>query len=238
MSLWEAPVVLAAAGALGSIPFGLLIARIWTGADVRRVGSGNIGATNVLRASGPWAGGLTLLLDAGKGAASVLIAQAAIAHANRAAAFPAGGDAAARGLTALGRPALDEWAALAAVAGHMFSPWLGFQGGKGVATAAGALLVLSPGLACIALGAFTVVFLITRIVSLSSVLACLVTPVAAGLGLVSGSPSILVLGIVSALVLFRHKTNIRRLLEGDEPRFGRRHRPPDLRGSGDAERRP
>lgn len=210
---------------LGSIPFGLVVARLWTGADVRRIGSGNIGATNVVRASGPWAGALTLVLDAAKGGLAVLIA---LIVSHQGAGFPPAGEnvvfAAGAGLAGLApivRPSIAEWAALAAVAGHMFSPWLGFQGGKGVATAAGALAVLSPGVFFVALGVFVVVFALSRIVSLSSIMASLVIPVLAATGL-ARTPSLPMAAVISGLIVLRHLPNLRRLRKGTESRFGAR----------------
>src|SRR5262245_32295628 len=166
MSPWVTTVAAIAAGALlGSIPFGVIIARFTTGADVRQVGSGNIGATNVLRASGLVPALLTLLCDAGKGAASVALARLLVQIQG------AGGAAGGAGASPAGS-SLDDWAGFAAVAGHIFSPWLGFRGGKGVATAAGALAVLSPPVAIAAIGVFILAVLIFRIVSLGSILAC------------------------------------------------------------------
>jgi glycerol-3-phosphate acyltransferase PlsY len=210
--------VLLAAIGLGSIPFGLLIARYWSGADVRAVGSGNIGATNVLRASGPAPAIVTLLMDAGKGAGAVLLARAVMAAASAPGAGASPGPAeAAAGLFAA--PGLDAWAALAAVAGHMFSPWLGFRGGKGVATAAGALLALSPPLAGAGFGVFAVVFALSRKVSLSSIAACLAAAVLSATGWIAGSPAFVVVAGICALIVIRHRANIGRLLRGEEPRL-------------------
>ena len=180
---------------VGSIPFGLLLGRL-RGVDVRRVGSGNIGATNVMRAGGKAAGIATLCLDAAKGATPVLAARQA--------------DAA---------PALQVAAGVAAVIGHCYPIYLRLRGGKGVATAAGAFAVLSPPSAGIAALAFAGALGVTRIVSASSCAAALALPVAAfargeamvGLGAIS----------VSALVLWRHRDNLGRIRSGTERRLGR-----------------
>lgn len=206
------------AALLGSIPFGILVARVTTGTDVRRVGSGNIGATNVLRASGPMAGALTLALDMGKGAAAVAVARAIAA-----------GGAPGPGGQAAG-PSAYDWSAFAAVAGHVFSPWLGFRGGKGVATAFGAILVLSPLLAAVGLGLFAAVVAVTRYVSLGSIAASVGVLMAGALSpLVSwqgrpGAPTagMPVLCAVCALILLRHASNIARLWRGGEHKLGLR----------------
>jgi glycerol-3-phosphate acyltransferase PlsY len=204
-------VAIGAGALLGSIPFGLIIARLTTGADVRRVGSGNIGATNVLRASGLVPALLTLICDAGKGAASVFLARALV-HASLAPV--AAGTAAGSGST------LDDWAGFAAVAGHIFSPWLGFRGGKGVATAAGALAVLSPPVALAAIGVFLLSVLIFRIVSLGSILACLAAMILAAGPFRSVAPSFPVVLAIGALIIVRHAANIARIVRGTEPRIG------------------
>ena len=224
MSAGVATLLAIAAGALlGSIPFGLIITRLTTGADVRSVGSGNIGATNVLRAGSVLPAILTLLCDAGKGAAAVALARvlvhAQIASGSAGAGLPVGGAAAGAGST------LDDWAGFAAVAGHVFSPWLGFRGGKGVATAAGALAVLSPQVALAALGVFILSVSIFRIVSLGSILACLTAMILAAGPLRSVAPSFPVVLAICALIIARHAANVSRILKGEEPRFGRRGPP-------------
>jgi len=200
------------AALLGSIPFGLLLARAATGGDVRHVGSGNIGATNVLRASGVAPAVATLLLDVGKGAAAVLAMRALASCAEES------GDV---------RHALQDWAGFAAVTGHVFSPWVGFRGGKGVATALGALAVLSPALAVVGAAAFSASIVATRIVSLSSIAASLAVTGAAIWRSVAAhgagtSPSLLVLLGICALIVARHAANIGRLLRGEEPAIGAR----------------
>jgi len=179
---------------VGSIPFGLLLGWL-RGVDVRRAGSGNIGATNVMRTGGKAAGIATLCLDAAKGATPVLVARQAGAA-----------------------PALQVAAGVAAVVGHCHPIYLRLRGGKGVATAAGAFAVLSPASAGIAAVAFAGVLGASRIVSASSCAAALALPVAAfargeatvGLGAIS----------VSALVLWRHRDNLGRIRSGTERRLG------------------
>ena len=214
MSSTIATLVAIGTGALlGSIPFGLIITRLTTGADVRRVGSGNIGATNVLRASGLAPALLTLLCDAGKGAAAVALARVLV-HASSPSAVASGVVAPDAAGT------LDDWAGFAAVAGHIFSPWLGVRGGKGVATAAGALAVLSPQVALAAVGVFILSVLVFRIVSLGSILACLAAMILAAGPMRSVAPSFPVVLAICALIIVRHTANIARIARGDEPRIG------------------
>jgi glycerol-3-phosphate acyltransferase PlsY len=214
--------VLVLAALLGSIPFGVLIAWGATGSDLRRVGSGNIGATNVLRASGPLPAALTLLLDAGKGVAAIAVARMLA---------PPGGTAPEGMGTEL--PAAYEWAAVAAVAGHVFSPWLGLRGGKGVATAVGALGAISPALAGLGLAVFLATVSASRIVSLSSLLAAGTVLLATALcsaGIVvppswGTPPGLGPVASIGTLIALRHAANIRRLVAGSEPRLGSGSRP-------------
>jgi glycerol-3-phosphate acyltransferase PlsY len=187
--------VLVATFLLAGIPFGYLIGRAG-GVDVRRAGSGNIGATNVMRTHGKIAGALTLALDVAKGAVPV---------------------AAARLL--LPGPAWVEIAvAFVAVAGHCFSPYLGFRGGKGVATALGGFLVLQPVAAAGAVGVFALTVLGTRMVALGSAAAAATYPAFAWL---LSAPAVAVGSLPSAaLVLWRHRDNFRRLRAGTEHRLG------------------
>ena len=188
----------------GSVPFGLLPTRALAGVDVRQVGSGNIGATNVGRAAGKGAGFATLILDAAKGALPVLAARAFLE--------PAG----------LGGEAWPAAAGVAAFLGHLFPPWLGFRGGKGVATALGASLALSPWVALLAVLAFAVTLAATRIVSVGSLAGA--ATCAAGMLLAQGgrSPATWATAFMAAAIGVRHKGNIARLARGEEPRIGRR----------------
>jgi glycerol-3-phosphate acyltransferase PlsY len=180
---------------LGSIPFGYLIVRRKMGADIRQTGSGGTGATNVTRRAGKAAGVLTLLLDAAKGSAAVLIARAV---------------------------AGDDWliaaAAIAALVGHMFPVWLGFRGGKGVATGVGIFLVLAP-IALLGAGViFVAIVALTRYVSLGSIIAAILIPVF--VWLLSDLRPLLVAAIVgAALIIFAHRGNIQRLVSGTESRI-------------------
>lgn len=181
---------------LGSIPFALLLAKRWGQQDLRRIGSGNVGAANVLRASGVMPAILAALLDFAKGAAGVLLAERL--HATS------------------GAPAA---AGLAAVVGHVYPVWLRFRGGKGVATACGAFSVLAPAAVLPSLVAFLAGAWTTRYVSVGSLLASIVLPATA---YVTDSPRPVVLAAVasSALVLFRHRSNVGRLRAGTERRIG------------------
>jgi len=196
--------ILAAAYLLGSIPFGYLLVRIFHGEDVRRSGSGNIGATNVSRKS-PVLGALTLFLDAAKGFSAVELA----AHFSRAAADPR----------------LMAAAALFAIIGHMFPLWLRFRGGKGVATALGAFVRLAPLAVGCAVIIFVVVVLISRRISLGSIVTAAFFPATVWSLKVSTDPAVLALiGVASLLIIGRHYKNILRLMSGEEPRFSLRHK--------------
>jgi glycerol-3-phosphate acyltransferase PlsY len=190
--------VAALAYVVGSVPFSFLVARAFGVADVRRVGSGNVGATNVARSAGKAAGLLALACDAGKGAAAVVLA---------ALAFP-------------GRPDLTALAAVAAVVGHMYPVWLRFRGGKGVATGLGAFAPLAPGAALVALVVFALVAALTRYVSLGSVAGALALALLAWHGSGAG-PLAVAAAFTAALVVFRHRSNLRRILLGTERRAGR-----------------
>jgi len=186
---------------LGSIPFGLILGKAFGGADVRKAGSGNIGATNVARVAGPLAGILTLLLDASKGWFSVWLA-ARLFVGNSNAMILAG---------------------LLAMLGHCFPIWLRFRGGKGVATAAGIFLALSAPAMAAALVLFLLVVVTWRYVSLGSLAAAAAIPLLIYLLWAPhfAPPESLTLGslAISLLVIFQHRSNIVRLARGEEPKF-------------------
>jgi acyl phosphate:glycerol-3-phosphate acyltransferase len=178
---------------IGSVPFGLILTRLAGAGDVRRIGSGNIGATNVLRTGRKGLALATLALDLLKGALPVWLAYRYLG------------------------PDMAVVVGLGAVLGHCFPVWLRFRGGKGVATAAGVVVALTPAVAAIAIGVFVLVLLATRYVSLASML-----------GAIAAAPSAYLLGYVQAaelylalalLIVIKHAGNIRRLLQGSEARF-------------------
>ena len=188
---------------LGSIPFGLILVRVFRGEDVRASGSGNIGATNVARTS-PVLGVATLILDAAKGMAAVALARALFGGANL--------------------RLLMTFAALGAVLGHMFPVWLKFRGGKGVATSLGSFLLLAPKSILCIIGVFLLVVAATRYVSLGSMLAAAAFPLLVLLLHDFSEPGQLVLILVaSLLILIKHRQNISRLLAGTESRLGASH---------------
>lgn len=189
---------------LGAIPWALIIGKRFYGIDVRECGSGNLGATNVLRALGAKAAVATLVLDAAKGAAAVGVAVWLVPIAT------------------YGEPA-HQWAmvvaTLSAILGHSYSPYIGFRGGKGVATAAGALLILAPYTWPFLLGTWLVVLVIFRIVSLGSVIIAIEFPLLC-LWLYPGDMPIIIFAFVTAaLVVWRHHTNIARIFRGQEPKI-------------------
>jgi glycerol-3-phosphate acyltransferase PlsY len=181
---------------LGSIPFGVLITRAMGLGDLRQIGSGNIGATNVLRTGNKGAAAATLLLDAAKGGVAVLIARAMV-----------GPDAA-------------QIAGLTAFLGHLYPVWLNFRGGKGVATFLGTLLALAWPVGLAACATWAVTAAVTRISSLSALVAAALAPLWL---LLFGHRDMVVLAILlAALVFLRHKANIARIRAGSEPRIGAR----------------
>jgi len=195
-----------AAYLLGSIPTGYLIYRIFRREDIRSKGSGNIGATNVLRAGGKGLGAATFLLDVVKGCAAVWL----------------GGFLAALWMPDVPVRTIEAFAAVCAVLGHMFPIWLRFRGGKGVATGFGVFLVISPWAALAAITVFAILLALSRYVSVSSILAAASFPVFAWL-LVTGSRPpffFLAAALVSLLIIVRHYSNIRRLIAGTETRIG------------------
>ena len=182
---------------LGSVPFGYLLVRAFRGEDVRTTGSGNIGATNVARKS-PALGAATLVLDAGKGLGAVLLASRL---------FP-------------GTAAIPFLAGFAAVAGHIFPVWLGFKGGKGVATGLGSFLLLTPKAIVLALVVFLVVLAIFRLVALGSILATGSLPISALLLREGEKPmGIAMLSAAALLIIVTHHQNIARMLKRTEPKF-------------------
>jgi glycerol-3-phosphate acyltransferase PlsY len=195
---------------LGSIPFGYLAGRL-VGIDIRQAGSGNVGATNVVRVLGKRYGYPVFALDVLKGFGAVKIAM----------------------LMALGRsPAWNSpeifgiLAALSSVLGHLYPPWLKFKGGKGVATSAGALFALTPGATLIGGVIWIIVFWITGYVSLASITAAVVLPivilVVSSQDQNKGKPLVYSSAWVAAVVIWRHRSNLSRLMRGTEPRFTRK----------------
>ena len=216
--------IAAAAYLLGSIPFGYLLVRMFCGEDVRRAGSGNIGATNVARKS-PLLGILTLLLDALKGSAAVvagIILSPAIFERISLSNIPWRTILPASSSEFAASAAL---AALCAVAGHVFPIWLNFRGGKGVATGLGAFTLIAPKAVLVSAGIFLILVLVFRYVSLGSIAAVAAFPNFALLRHEYGNApvALLLMAIASVLIIVKHSANIRRLLAGTENRFGSRH---------------
>ncbi|MBR2344752.1 MAG: glycerol-3-phosphate 1-O-acyltransferase PlsY [Lentisphaeria bacterium] len=190
----------------GSIPWGYIIGKV-NGIDIRTVGSKNIGATNVTRCVGKKAGKLCFALDFLKGLLPVLLAQYL----------------AKRGLT--GGEITTLIVVFATIIGHIFPVFLNFKGGKGVSTAAGAIMALAPYALITALAVWVVVFLVSRYVSLASITAAAVLPVVQWIFVLTQGKNWLVatiLTIIAALAIFRHRSNIQRLLDGTENRFGKK----------------
>ena len=203
--------VAAAAYLLGSVPFGLLLTRLAGGGDIRAIGSGNIGATNVLRTGRKGLAAATLLLDAGKGALAVLLA----------------------GWCLRGDPGPVTLAGLGAMIGHCFPVWLGFKGGKGVATMLGISFALDWRIGAAAAATWLAITLITRISSAGGMAAAIAAPITAlalsriSRNVVSSTADrfafvVMAIGlaIMAAIVLWRHRANIARLRAGTEPRIG------------------
>ncbi len=219
---------------LGSIPFGYLLVRIFRGQDIRQRGSGNIGATNVMRTGARGLGIATLVLDAGKGFAAVVIAERIFAqmtiHSGRLITTPEQARLVQQYLQATGQwqseYVLAAIAAIAAILGHMYPVWLKFRGGKGVATGVGAFIALAPLAVAIVLVIFAAVVVVSRYVSLASIVATAAFPVFAWLLYRShASPAVMAATVAAAaLIILRHKDNIRRLLAGTEHRFELKHR--------------
>jgi acyl phosphate:glycerol-3-phosphate acyltransferase len=181
----------------GSVPFAYLLARR-AGIDVRRAGSGNVGAANVLRTTGTWRGVIVMALDVAKGMAAV-----AVAH------------------QAAGPGAVVAASGAAAVVGHIYPVWLRFQGGKGVAVAAGVFGLLAPLATAVAAAVFLATVWVTRYISLGSIAATVVLPPIAWM---AGAPDgvVLAASATAGLILFRHRANVRRLASGTERKMGAR----------------
>jgi acyl phosphate:glycerol-3-phosphate acyltransferase len=206
--------VVAASYLLGSIPTGYLLVRLFRHQDIRSIGSGNIGATNVLRSGGKGLGALTFALDMLKGCCAVwlgtVVWTSLLLFVHIVPTFPL------RDMQAL--------AALCAVLGHMFPVWLRFKGGKGVATGFGVFLVAAPWAALAAITVFALVLAISRYVSLASIIGAASFPAFAWF-LVTGDKPAFFIGVqtaVALLIIVKHHQNIRRLLSGTESRFGAR----------------
>lgn len=208
-------VLLAVAYLIGSIPFSYLVARAFAGKDVRREGSGNVGATNVARTAGKMAGILALVGDLAKGVVIILIARWMVARPD----WP---------YAAGPQPweSREMWVALAgliAILGHMFPVWLRFQGGKGVATAGGVILALDPRVFAAAVLVFAIVVLLSRMVSLASIVTAASIPLLFRF-IALDSPywrTVISIGIALAVIV-KHHSNIARLARGTERRLGRK----------------
>jgi glycerol-3-phosphate acyltransferase PlsY len=188
--------VVFAAYLIGSIPFAFLLARRWSAADLRQIGSGNLGAANVMRASGVTAGVLVAILDITKGACSVMLAE-----------------------RLSGNAAAPAAAGLAAIVGHIYPIWLRFRGGKGVATACGVFSVLTPLAIPPALAIFLIAVALTKYISLGSLLATIaLPPLAYAMG--SPAPAVIAAFAAAAIIVFRHRSNVARLRTGTERRLG------------------
>ncbi len=201
---------------VGGIPWSLIIGKRFFGIDPRQHGSGNLGATNVFRLLGARAAAVTLLLDAAKGAAAVLVAWLLV-------------PADVYGIT------VSDWTAvgamMAAVLGHAYSPYIGFKGGKGVATSAGALFVLTPAAALLCLFVFALVVVLSRMVSLGSIVVALIYPPLTMVLYPGRTPLIIVIFILAALVIWRHRSNIVRIARGEESKISLRRRGAAVSGS-------
>ncbi len=195
---WPAALLVLAGYLLGSISFALWLVRWRTGSDIREVGSGNAGATNVLRAHGKALAVAVALLDVAKGTAAVLVVRLVTADPRYAAA-----------------------AALAAVLGHVFPLYSGFRGGKGVATAVGAFLALAPLATVLCLAVFLLVVAVSRYVSLGSVVAIVLLPPAAGLLFHAPRAVVAAAAATAVVVVFKHIDNLKRLARGEERKLGR-----------------
>ncbi len=189
--------VVLAAYLLGSVSFATLLVRVFHGKDVRNSGSGNAGATNVFRTAGGWLAASTLLLDVAKGVASVFVMKQLTAD-----------------------PRWIAAAGIAATVGHIFPVWFRFHGGKGAATALGGFALISPLAALSMAGVFVAVVAWTRYVSLGSITAACLLPVTIGLVFGARDADVVAAALTTLLVLFAHRRNISRLVNGTERRLG------------------
>ncbi|MGD0932077.1 MAG: glycerol-3-phosphate 1-O-acyltransferase PlsY [Candidatus Korobacteraceae bacterium] len=216
-------IIVAVSYLLGSIPFGYLLVRVFRKEDVRLTGSGNIGATNVARTGSKRLAIATLLLDALKGYAAVAFAFWMASRQRLEGPAPTSiYDHTTGSMSSETIFLLAALAAFVAILGHMFPVWLGFKGGKGVATAAGSFVALAPRAMLVALVLFVLVVALTRYVSLGSMVAGAAFPLCVwwlGPGERTTAPILLLIGASSLLIIVRHKDNIRRLMAGTENRF-------------------
>ena len=194
----EVPLAIVCAYLIGSVPFALLAARRWGAADLRQFGSGNLGAANVLRASGVRAGVLVAVLDVAKGAASVALA-----------------------MRVSSGPVAPAAAGFAAIVGHIYPVWLKFKGGKGVATACGVFSILTPLAVPPSIAVFFVAVWATKYISLGSLLATIALP---SIAYATGAPAATLVAAWAAagLIVFRHRSNVVRIIGGTERRLGAR----------------
>lgn len=192
------PLLVAVGYLLGSLPTAYLLVRLVGRGDVRRIGSGNVGATNALRAAGWKLALLVLVVDVGKGLLAVWLMRQVTHH-----------------------PGWAALAGVAAIAGHCFPIWLRFEGGKGVATLAGVYGLIAPGALLAVAGVWVTTFALSRIVALASLVAAAALPLA--VYFVARPPAtVLVSSVAAALVvMWRHRGNLERLVRGEEPRFGK-----------------
>lgn len=195
--VWHVILALSLGYLCGSVPFGLLLTSLAGIGDIRRIGSGNIGATNVLRTGRKGLAALTLLLDGAKGAVPVIVVVQLWPEAGK----------------------LSGATGLAALIGHLFPVWLGFKGGKGMATTGGVILALSWPAGLIGGGIWLAIALVTRYSSLAALIAVGAAPVL--VWVFADPPATVATAIIAVLVWIKHHGNIRRLLKGEEPKIGR-----------------
>ncbi len=205
--------VIVVAYLLGSIPFGLILVRTFRGVDVRQTGSGNIGTANVARLA-PGLGAWTLILDSAKGYIAVLVAKVIV------------GPITSSSSDSQHVAIVVGASALLAVVGHMFPVWLRFKGGKGVATAMGAFLAISPWAVLITLVIYVIIYAMSHYTSLASIVSAALFPLIAGMLIPSSVRPLLLpfLALVSLLIIAKHRENIRRLLAGTENRLDLKRR--------------